>query len=163
MPRSDDEIRTIIDQLRASEELGGVSPTEAQLRALLQRPDDGPVQMVNLLKFRDRASYPEGHPLAGDAGGSGAEAYARYGAVASRKIVEYGGRFVLVATCDQVVIGEAPAWDQTVVVEYPTRAAFVEMILDAEYQAAHPHRRAGLDRTVLIATTPVIDASRRPT
>ena len=163
MPRSDDEIRTIIDKLRASDELGGVGPTEAQLRALLRRPDNGPVQMVNLLKFRDRACYPTGHPLAGEAGGSGAEAYARYGAVASRKIVEYGGRIVLVATAEQIVIGDAPEWDQTVVVEYPTRAAFVDMILDAEYQTAHPHRLAGLERTVIIATTPLIDASRRTT
>jgi len=163
MPRSDDEIRTIIDRLRESEELGGVSPTEAQLRSLLQHPDDGPVQMVNLLKFHNRARYPDGHPLAGDAGGSGAEAYMRYGTVASKKIVEYGGRFVLLATGEQVVIGDSPEWDQTVVVEYPNRAAFVDMILDAEYQAAHPHRRAGLERTVVIATTPVIDASRRRT
>jgi len=163
MPRSDDEIRTIIDRLRTSEELGGVSPTEAQLRALLQRPDDGPVQMVNLLKFRDRASYPAGHPLAGAAGGTGAEAYMRYGAVAGRTIAAYGGRIVLLANGEQVIIGEAPEWDQTVVVEYPSRAAFVDMILDAEYQAAHPHRRAGLERTVVIATTPVIDASRRST
>jgi hypothetical protein len=34
------------------------------------------------------------------------------------------------------------------------RAAFLTMISQPDYKKAHEHREAGLERTVLIATTP---------
>ena len=115
--------------------------------------------MVNLLKFRARAEYPDGHELAREPG-SGAEAYARYGAVAVRKVAERGGRLVLLLRPDQGVVGSAGDWDQIAIVEYPSRTAFLEMLADPEYQAATVHRSAGLESTVLLATTPLVDSSR---
>lgn len=37
---------------------GSVNPTEAQLEAVQAGPD-GPVQMINLLEFKDRAEDPD--------------------------------------------------------------------------------------------------------
>ena len=39
-------------------------------------------------------------------------------------------------------------------VEYPSRAAFVEMVSSPEYLAAHAHRERALERTIVIACTP---------
>ena len=72
---------------------GGINPDEAQLRTLLQSDPEGPLQFVNLLAYRDRAAYPEGHELA-DAGLSGAEAYGRYGAIALGHVLRRGGALI---------------------------------------------------------------------
>jgi hypothetical protein len=56
-----------------------VEPSPERLQAFLAEPDDAPLVMVNLLRYRERAEYPAG---AGAAPCSGREAYQRYGAVA---------------------------------------------------------------------------------
>jgi len=50
--------------------------------------------MLNLLKFRAKADYPEGQ-AGGDV--SGQEAYARYAAIAQQKITGVGGRALWMA------------------------------------------------------------------
>ena len=52
-----------------------IDPTADQVRALRDAGPDGPVVMLNLLKFRKQANYPAGSPHAPC---SGAEAYRRY-------------------------------------------------------------------------------------
>ena len=126
-----------------------VSPNEEQLTELASTNDTGPVVMLNLLRFRAVAAYPDGRD-----GGTGAEAYQRYADVALAKVAERGGRLLYAAAVDQTVIGPtAESWDQVAIVEYPSRAAFLDMIADPEYLAAHVHREAGLEDTRLIATT----------
>ena len=49
--------------------------SDEQWRALANEPDDGPVFMINLFKFRDRAEYADGR----DTDLSGIEAYQIYG------------------------------------------------------------------------------------
>lgn len=60
----------------------GINPEASQLRALLEADREGPLQFVNLLAYRERAVYPEGHELAHE-DLSGSEAYGRYGVIAS--------------------------------------------------------------------------------
>lgn len=138
--------------------LGGVNPTEAQLRAVLSGPD-GPVQMVNLLKFRDRAEYPSDYDGAESTEVSGEEAYGRYAANTMPHVAKRQGRLVLLGVADEAVIGTIGDWDQVAIVEYPDRTAFIDMGRDPDYLAGTVHRTAGLERTAIIATTPVIDAS----
>jgi uncharacterized protein (DUF1330 family) len=137
---------------------GGIDPTEAQVQAYLDYQGEGRVHMINLLKYRPRAEYPQGHELAGEAGGTGGEAYQRYGAAAVPKIFEYGGRIVGMSRPYQVFIGEGQDWDDVVTVEYPNHNAFIEMMRDPEYRAAIVHRDAGLERTVVIAAAPLTGA-----
>ena len=49
--------------------------------------------------------------------------------------------------------GERPWWDAILVVEYPSPAAFLDMVTDEEYLKVHEHRVAALDRGELIATS----------
>lgn len=136
-----------------------MNPTEAQLAAVEAGPD-GPVHMINFLKFRERAQYPADYGGPEDTDVSGEEAYRRYGENTLACLAERGARIVLLSEADEQVVGEPGEWDQVIVVEYPSRAAFLDMGRDPRYVAGTVHRTAGLERTMLLATTPVIDASR---
>ncbi len=132
-----------------------IDPTEEQLRGLLSGPLEGPFHFVNLLKFRARANYPENHELAGKAL-SGAEAYDQYGAVALAHVTKRGGRLITLNEVQGTVIGSGASWDRIATMEYPGINAFVDMLLDSDYQAALVHRNAGLDATEVYASRPLI-------
>jgi uncharacterized protein (DUF1330 family) len=124
-------------------------PGPTGLTALMAEAHSGPIVMVNLLKFRDEAAYPDGRPERV----SGAEAFQRY-ADAMRGIVEgAGGRFVFAADVRGVIIGDVDApWDAVGLVEYPSVAAFRRIATSPEVQAVAIHREAGLAGQLLIMT-----------
>jgi uncharacterized protein (DUF1330 family) len=124
-----------------------IEPTPAQFELLASSQDDGPIVMLNLLRFKERAGGID----AAD-GISGVEAYARYGEGAVPFLKRVGGRILWSGTAEQSVIGpEAAEWDMVLVVEYPSRAAFLQMTSDPDYQAIHRHREAALTDSRLIA------------
>lgn len=126
-----------------------VHPDRAVLEALSQLADDEPVVMLNLLRFRDHASYAEGSPHAPC---SGREAYARYGAVAVRHVQAVGGKPVWMGDAQLTLIGPADEpWDEVLLVEYPSRKAFLTMASNPEYLACTVHRTAALADSRLIA------------
>ena len=127
-----------------------VYPTPEKFMALASDKSSGPIAMVNLLKFRDKAVYKDGRP--DDI--SGIEAYMRYGS-AMRKIVESaGGRFIFSGRVNEIVIGDVEElWDAAAVVEYPSRAEFQKLVTSPEVQAIGIHREAGLAGQLLILTT----------
>jgi uncharacterized protein (DUF1330 family) len=127
-----------------------VYPTPEKIVALASDKSSGPIAMVNLLKFRDKAVYKDGR--AEDI--SGVEAYMRYG-TAMRKIIESaGGRFVFSGRVKEILIGEVEElWDAAAVVEYPSRAEFEKLVTSPEVQAIGVHREAGLAGQLLILTT----------
>ncbi len=125
-------------------------PSEAQLKAMAASDHQGPIVMVNLLKYRERAVY---EPSRAEAAKnlSGREAYQRYGAVAMKHVAECGGGIVWMGEQKLVFIGGAEQeWDDVVCVRYPSRAAFLKMISNPDYLAASYHRDAGLERTALL-------------
>jgi uncharacterized protein (DUF1330 family) len=126
-----------------------VYPTFDQLMPLAGEPTPGPIAMVNLLKFHDRARYADGR--ADDV--SGREAYMRYVA-AMRPIVEAaGGRFLFSGDVQGLVIGEVDAlWDAVGIAQYPSRAEFHRIATSPEVQAIGVHREAGLAGQLLILT-----------
>lgn len=130
---------------------GSIEPSAAQLGAMVALNRDGPIHMINLLRFRDRAAYTDG-----DRGRTGQEAYMTYGASAIGFVQGVGGRQVWAGRAELTVIGPADeSWDLTVIVEYPNVAAFLKMIADPAYQAIVEHRRAALADSRLIRTQPM--------
>jgi uncharacterized protein (DUF1330 family) len=126
-----------------------ITPNAEQFRELATTSDDGPVVMLNLLKFKARADSGEA---------SGEEAYRSYGDTAVAMIEERGGSVIWAGRADQILIGDpAQDWDQVLLVQYPSRAAFLDMITQPSYQEAHAHRESGLERTVVVACTPRLD------
>ena len=71
-----------------------------------------------------------------------------------------GGRVIWTGRPEHVLIGDpaADAWDLVALVSYPSRAAFIDMVTSPNYGEAHADRERGLDRTVLLACEPVLNA-----
>ena len=126
-----------------------IDPTGDQVRELRDQGRDGPVVMLNLLKFRDMAAYDDGEAI------TGATAYARYqhaftvtvGAISQAEVLYEG-------PVEQVFIGMAGTaetdWDMALIVRYPGRGHFLAMMAAPAYRDALRHRYAGLARTVLL-------------
>lgn len=128
-----------------------INPTADEIAALrAEPPDTGPIVMINLLRYRDRAEYPAD---SGHAPCTGREAYERYAALAFEEVVAVGGHLRWAGAVAQTVIGPASErWDDALLVEYPTIGAFLGMISKPSYQAAAVHRTAALDDSRLIRT-----------
>lgn len=92
--------------------------------------EDAPVVMLNLLAFK-----PEG----------GRERYEEYGEAVAPLLERAGGRIVFLGAPAAVLLGE-DSWDLVVLVEYPTRQAFLDMIGSAEYQEIAHLRTEALSR-----------------
>lgn len=124
-----------------------VLPKGEQLQALLGLGGDRPIVMVNLLKFRDKAQYDE----PGEPEMTGREAYDRYGSVMAPLVLAKGGKLRFSSRVDALVIGEVgELWDAVAIMEYPSRAAFVEIATSPEVQEIGRHRKAGLAGQLLI-------------
>jgi uncharacterized protein (DUF1330 family) len=126
-----------------------VRPREDQIAKMMKEGPEGPVVMVNLLKYRATANYAADKPEAREKL-TGREAYLRYGAEVSRILAGIGARIVWQGHQSLVMIGEGNAWDDVVCVRYPSRQAFLGMAMSTEYNAIHYHRDAGLADTVLL-------------
>jgi uncharacterized protein (DUF1330 family) len=127
-----------------------VYPSPEQLMPLMQDATPGPISMVNLLKFRDKAEYSDGR--AADL--SGREAYMRYAAEMRGIVEKWGGRIVFSGEVHGLVIGEVDeVWDAVAIAEYPSRRAFHQIATSPEVQEIGVHREAGLAGQLLILTT----------
>ena len=106
--------------------------------------------MLNLIKFRELAEYPEGHPNHGK-GLTGVEAYAIYRRAFSAWSASDGAAMVWEAPLECVVTGPAGEWDEAFVMGYPNSAAFMAMVKNAEYiREVVPHRTAAVADSRLI-------------
>jgi uncharacterized protein (DUF1330 family) len=132
--------------------MGCVEPSPEQLRSFVEAEgDDAPVVMINLLRYRERAHYPPGFDAEPC---SGREAYQRYGVLVAPHIASAGARMLWLGSVQASVIAPAEErWDDAILVEYPSRKAFLQMVTNPEYLAVAGHRTAALDDSRLIATT----------
>ena len=123
------------------------------MEALLKADNGGPVCMVNLLKFREKAEYEDGR----ETDLSGIEAYQIYGAVTGSLIKELGGDVVFTSVFNGMVVGEVEElWDVMAIAKYPTLQSFIDMVSSPEYLKVYHHRIAGLKGQLNIASTQVI-------
>lgn len=121
-----------------------VRPTDEQMKGFVEDNHGKSISMVNLLKFKDKAEYPEDHELHGK-DMTGAEAFAIYGAGVSKIVMGLGGEMLFSGEVARLMLGEVgELWDQVSIVKYPSRQAMLDMMMSEEYNAIHPHREAGL-------------------
>ncbi|MFP3944001.1 MAG: DUF1330 domain-containing protein [Alphaproteobacteria bacterium] len=132
------------------EVVNAVWPDEAQATAMSDPGPDGPIVMVNLLKFRERAEYRDGR----DTKLSGREAYQLYGDAVAKILSNYGGRVLFAGDVTHLSLGHCePLWDEVALVEYPSRGALRSMAISPEWIEASVHREAGLEGQLNIETT----------
>jgi uncharacterized protein (DUF1330 family) len=131
-----------------------VDPITAQLPAILAAiPQDTPLTMLNLLRFRDTAQYDSDSQADDTSPCSGRDAYARYAEVAMRKVIEVGGHPIYVGrVASQIIAPTDEIWHEIFLIRYPSLAAFTRMLAMPDYHAATRHRTAALDDTRLIVT-----------
>lgn len=132
-----------------------VDPERAQFEFFKALPRDMPINMLNLLRFREVAAYPDDHPNAGK-GMSGAQAYAEYGRASGPVFTRVGGSIVWRGHMEAMLIGpDLPRWETSFIAYYPTAAAFLEMVTDSEYRRAVVHRQAAVLTSRLIRFAPL--------
>ncbi len=115
-------------------------------------PEEGPVIMLNLLRYRERADYGDRTDFAPC---SGREAYhQRYAPAIGPTVVAEGIRLFWIGTALASVVGPSDErWDEILLVEYPSFAAFRRLVESPKYEAeAAMHRKAALADWRLIAT-----------
>ena len=116
------------------------------VRGLQELDHEGPVVMVNLMRFRARS-------LDGD--GSGWDAYLRYSALTIKLIKARGGTIIWTGNAEAVALGvpDRHRWDYVALVSYPSRAAFLDMMTSPEYAAANVERENGCADHAIIAVS----------
>ena len=116
------------------------------IEGLKELEHQGPIVMVNLMRFRE-------HSLDGD--GSGWDAYLRYSALTVPMIKARGGTLLWTGDAKTIALGDAKGqqWDYVALVYYPSVEAFIDMMTSADYETkSDPHRRNGCAEHVIIAT-----------
>ncbi|MGQ0580508.1 MAG: DUF1330 domain-containing protein [Reyranella sp.] len=114
------------------------------IEALSALPDDAPVTMLNLMRFRNRSL---------DGNGSGWDAYLRYSALAIKSIKAHGGTITWTGMAEAVALGlpDGNRWDYVALVRYPSRAAFVAMMTSTDYARANVERENGCAAHTILA------------
>ena len=121
-------------------------PKEINVQLISGLPDTGPVVMVNLLRLRDRAAYK------------------RYSELTMPLIKARGGTVLWAGDGEGVAFGDAAAdrWDYVVLVRYPSRAAFLDMMGSPEYAAANVHREQAVGKHLILASAETYSKMAKP-
>jgi len=115
-----------------------VDPGHDEIVRFVGEDDGGPVVMLNLLRFK------------GEQGRSSYESYSEH---VTPRLAAAGGTVLYAGECStSLVAPEGPQWDMILLVRYPSRSAFLEMVKDPGYQEITHLRSDGLDAAVLLAT-----------
>lgn len=105
--------------------------------------------MLNLVRLRPEAEYPDGTKVSGE------EAYRAYVAASAPVFQRVGGKQAWVGRFECTLIGPADErWDHVFIAEYPSQEAFLEMLADPVYREAVKHRQAAVDDSRLIRLEP---------
>ena len=127
-----------------------IYPRPDQIKALLESDLEGPIDMLNLLKFKERAEYEDGR----ETKLSGREAYQLYGADMAPFVASRGGRLLHSSNARALMIGDGDLeWDMVAIMEYPSKEDFVKIATAPEVAEFGVHRTAGLAHQLLVACT----------
>ncbi len=124
-----------------------LQPTGDQVRAFRDRKTGEPIAMLNLLKFREKADYPDGRPneLTGE------QAYRLYGQAFKEIMEPRGVKILYSGAVKGLLIGDGDdLWDAVALIRYPSTDVMLAMLRDETYQRAQQHRAAGLEGQLLI-------------
>ncbi len=127
-----------------------VYPNEEQIKGFLEPGAEGPIGMVNLLKFKPQAEYEDGR----ETGLTGREAYEIYEEGVSQILRDIGGYIGFWGDVERLAIGEVEElWDLVAIAVWPSRQAMLEAMQSPRMQEISVHRTAGLAGQLNIETT----------
>jgi len=127
-----------------------VMPNEEQIKEFSEQGEDKPIYMVNLLKFKEKANYPDKR----ETDLTGEEAYAIYAEEVAGHLEKVGGKPLFGGEVERLMLGEVEdLWDKVAIAMYPSRKAMLQMINDPDYIVSAQHRVAGLEGQLNIETS----------
>ena len=119
-----------------------VSPSDTQMEKLKAYPQNTPLVMLNILKFKTKTKTNE----------TGKEAYARYLKNVIPFIEKVGAKLIWKGQVHNTVIGNSDNQPDTILlVEYPSVNHFFGMVSNPEYQKIAEDRSIALEYGGLIA------------
>lgn len=134
---------------------GHVDLVKEQFFAFRDSQHQGAVHLLNLIRLREQADYPDGRAA------SGVEAYQTYGRISEPVLARLGVKIIWEGQLESMLIGPgAELWDLCFIAEYPGVPAFAEIIRDPVYREAAAHRKAAALDSRLIALKPRPGATR---
>ena len=129
--------------------INSVIPNEEQIRGFFEPGPDGPIYMVNLLKFKPEAEYEDGRQTSL----TGREAYALYEKGVTELLPQFGGYGAFFGEVERLMLGFVEdLWDVVAIAVYPSRQAMLEMMQSEGMKEISPHRSAGLAGQLNIET-----------
>ena len=129
--------------------LNSLRPTTEQMTMFLEFPDDKPIKMVNLLKFKSKAEYEDQRKT--DL--TGEEAYAIYSNEVINHLAKVGGKIIFSGKVKGLLLGEVKdLWDLVAIAQYPNKTAMIAMFTNEDYLVSEKHRSAGLEGQLNIIT-----------
>ena len=127
-----------------------VYPNKAQIEGFSESGVEGQICMVNLLKFKPKAEYPDGR----ETNLTGKEAYHIYSEGVMRLLKSIGGYIGFAGDVSRLTLGEVDElWDAVVLAFWPSRQAMLELMQSDAMQEISIHRTAGLAGQLNIETT----------
>jgi len=132
---------------------GGINSNPEQAELMDKRDKTIPLCMVIYNKYFDKAEYPDNYQ-GKDKKENGREAYFIYGMTAFRYQGLVESHVYLAGKYSSTIIGENQDWDDFNIVMYPSRNTMVKMYSLKRVQESLIHRHAGLEKTIVFATTP---------
>ncbi|RCL37658.1 MAG: DUF1330 domain-containing protein [SAR86 cluster bacterium] len=129
--------------------LNSLRLTDEQMKMFMEFPDDKPIKMVNLLKFKNKAEYKDKRETAL----TGEEAYNIYSEEVGNHLAKVGGKIIFWGKVKGLLLGEVEElWDQVAIAEYPNKTAMITMFTNEDYLVSEKHRSAGLEGQLNIIT-----------
>lgn len=127
-----------------------------QLDGMMADGPKGPISMVNLLKFKQKAEYEDGR----DTTLSGYQAYQLYAKAVMAMLPKYNGKAIFAGDVSFLSLGQVEdLWDEVVIVSYSCRKDLFAMSTSKEWREASVHRTAGLAGQLNIET---VNPSKAP-
>ena len=124
------------------EVINEVTPSDLQqIKELIKPGPNGPIFMVNLLKFKETAEYSDGR----ESDLTGREAYDLYGNAVAEMLPNFSGQMFFMADVNWLQLGYVEElWDKVAIAVYPNREALLRMSSSQEWIDISVHREAGL-------------------
>jgi hypothetical protein len=122
-----------------------LSVTDEAGRAFFMRNIQGPVAMLNLLRFREVADYSASPDLAPETPISGEQAFQRYIEHTTPFLAASGGAIRFLGKGGSWLIGpEGEDWDMAMLIEQKSVASFIGWNSHQDYLKGIGHRTAAL-------------------
>lgn len=127
-----------------------VMPTSPErIKEMMEEGPEGPIYMINLLKFKEKAEYEDGR----ETDLTGYEAYQIYSKAVAKLLAGFGGKGFFAGDVTFLALGQVEdLWDEVVIAMYPKRADLLQMSSSKAWQEISVHRTAGLAGQLNIET-----------